>query len=325
MQSAVAAPFAALVAVLLRVRPSAAQHTLYRFATHRGDFGSMASYLRWVDVEPGDVHLATKFRTGCSAGEFGSQFHSDGSRVALLAVWDADGDPASTEGVSAWCKRFSQGSGAWPAGAGVHCVLPYPFDLGPEYRFELKKAADATGTLWSLRVSAGSGPGRLVGSIFTPQLGPERDCSLLLPEAESFLEYYAGGAFRSAAAWRGPFLGAAGVAPVDADVDCGAELAAPASASDAVPGGAEGPPTVFLQRGAGVAHGCERPSLWRHPGPEAFEEAPAARGPAAAARWAGALGLLATGAAAPSAARPRRRGGAYRASPRSDTAPRRPA
>jgi len=272
MPSAAASRFVARLALLLRLRPCLAQHAVYRFATQRSNFESLTSFLRWVHVEPGDVYAATKFFTGCSVGRFGGQFHADGSQIAIFSMWDSDGVVGSARGLSPRCTRFDQGFGAWPRGTGARCILPLSFDVGSEYRLELTKAANASGTAWSLAVSQGAGASQLVGSIFVRQQQGGSLCSLLEPEAESSQEHYAGGRFRSSAAWRGPFLdGEGGVAPVDADVDCGPDAGGAwepsMSASAAVPGGSAGPPNVFFDRGTGVVHGlhgCERGSLWQH-------------------------------------------------------------
>mmetsp|Transcript_70831 Transcript_70831/g.195660 ORF Transcript_70831/g.195660 Transcript_70831/m.195660 type:complete len:364 (-) Transcript_70831:211-1302(-) len=257
-------PLATPLLVLLHVSPCAAQHARYRFATRRNNFGSLSAYLRWERVERGDVYLATKFFTGCSLGKFGGQIHGDGSQVLLFSMWDFDHIPGTTLGASPSCTRFSQGTGEWPYGTGAHCIIPYHFETGAEYRFELTKRVDANGTLWSLAVAnGGSAHASLVGSILVQQAWTEKDCSLLEPEAESFQEYFTSGAFHTEAAWRGPFLdGEDGVAPVDVDADCGAETL-DAALSASVSGGERGEPVVLFRRGLDVTSGCEQPSLWQ--------------------------------------------------------------
>mmetsp|Transcript_70832 Transcript_70832/g.195667 ORF Transcript_70832/g.195667 Transcript_70832/m.195667 type:complete len:352 (-) Transcript_70832:397-1452(-) len=268
-------PLATPLLVLLHVSPCAAQHARYRFATRRNNFGSLSAYLRWERVERGDVYLATKFFTGCSLGKFGGQIHGDGSQVLLFSMWDFDHIPGTTLGASPSCTRFSQGTGEWPYGTGAHCIIPYHFETGAEYRFELTKRVDANGTLWSLAVAnGGSAHASLVGSILVQQAWTEKDCSLLEPEAESFQEYFTSGAFHTEAAWRGPFLdGEDGIAPVDVDADCGAEpLDAALSAN--VSGGDRGEPVVLFRRGLDVTGGCEQPSLWQ----QGWSAAPRAAG-----------------------------------------------
>jgi len=314
--------------LLLRARPSSAQHAVYRFAERRGGAESLSSCLRWERAERGDVYLATKFFTGCGVGRFGGQIHSDGTQLAILSMWDGDGAAGSAQGASPWCTRFSQGAGPWPHGQGAHCIVPFRFEMGSEYCFELTRASNGSSAFWSLSVSdGGPGPAEFVGSILVRPEGTGRDCSLLEPEAESSHEHYAGGAFYSAAAWRGPFLGGeGGAAPVDVDVDCGpgtesaAAAAVEANASSAPHGGPGGGATIRFRRGPGVPQDCERPSLWQQAGlgGRGVEAAagPAARfgpGPAgsSAMLWAGGIAaLLGAGAIATSACLRRGRDGA---------------
>lgn len=240
-----------------------AQHATYRFATEQSDFESLTVYLRFQHIEAGDAYVATKFFTGCSIGKFGGQVHIDGTHGLVIALWDYDGMDNSARGASPWCSRFSQGEGkVWPAGTGAKCLLPFQFQSGSEYRFRLTKSKSTGGIIWTLDVRTGDTT-TIVGSIFVSQLGDGRDCSLLEPEAESSMEYYTGGTFHTEASCRGPYLGGDhGLAPTDVDVDCGAgsidgELI-PAEVSS------KGAPELIFRRGPGVAHGCERRSLWRH-------------------------------------------------------------
>eukprot|EP00420_Gonyaulax_spinifera_P038337 CAMPEP_0197886716 /NCGR_PEP_ID=MMETSP1439-20131203/17424_1 /TAXON_ID=66791 /ORGANISM="Gonyaulax spinifera, Strain CCMP409" /LENGTH=288 /DNA_ID=CAMNT_0043506525 /DNA_START=344 /DNA_END=1209 /DNA_ORIENTATION=+ len=141
--------------------------------------------------------------------------------------------------------------------------------LALDYSFQLTKKGDAYGTLWSLAVSNGSAL-TPVGSIFVKQQGAGRDCSLLEPEAETSMEYYNGGSFRTEASWRGPFLGGeGGLAPDDVDVDCGSDDGAaggamiPAKVTSSIPEGPQGRSVLLFRRGSGIVHGCDRRSIWR--------------------------------------------------------------
>mmetsp|Transcript_113810 Transcript_113810/g.332470 ORF Transcript_113810/g.332470 Transcript_113810/m.332470 type:complete len:401 (-) Transcript_113810:234-1436(-) len=252
-------PFLALL-LASALGPSAGQHATYRFATLRSSFESLVTYLRFEHVEPGNAYVATKFFTGCSIGKFGGQIHADGSQALVLGVWDYDGIYGSARAESPWCTRFSQGRGhVWPAGTGVRCIVETRFQAGSQYRFSLSKEGNSSGTLWSLDVSSGDSTSQ-VGSVFVSQIGVGRDCSLLEPEAESSMEYYTGGDFHTEASWQGPFLGGdGGLAPVDVDVDCGADAGLAAVPAEAA---SRGPPDLLFRRGHSMPHACERRSLW---------------------------------------------------------------
>lgn len=255
--------------VLLLVWPSAAQHAFYQFNTQKRNFNTMSSYLRWTQVEKGDVYLATHFLTGCSMGYFGGQFQASGSHMILFSMWDYGdkgnpGDrpiPNTARGVSPWCSRFGG------EGNGAHCGLNYVFELGLEHRFELSKKINATGTLWTATVTRidpiGTETTTLLGTIFLDQQGLPRDCSYLHPAASSFQEYFSHGNFYSAAAWRGPYFdGDNGLVPHDVDTDCGPYVLH-SNVSSVVPNAPSGPPNVFFQMGGTTEHGCEK-SMWRH-------------------------------------------------------------
>mmetsp|Transcript_99124 Transcript_99124/g.296216 ORF Transcript_99124/g.296216 Transcript_99124/m.296216 type:complete len:397 (+) Transcript_99124:75-1265(+) len=250
-----------LLALLLAgaLGPAAAQHATYRFATMQSSFDSLVSYLRFGHIEPGDVYVAMKFMTGCSIGKFGGQVHSDGTHMVVFGVWDYDGIYGSARSASPWCARFRLGKGyTWPDGTGVRCIVATRFAIGTEYRFRLSKAANTSGTLWSLEVGSG-GSTMQVGSIFVNQAGQGSDCSVLEPEAESSLQYYTGGDFYTEATWSGPFLGGdGGLAPVEVDTDCGTDASPTLPAEVA----SRGPPSLLFRRGPGVPHACERHSLW---------------------------------------------------------------
>lgn len=243
------------------------QHAWYSWDTEETDFKNFASYLRWTQADKGDVYLATQFYTGCSGGYFGGQLHSDGTHSILFSMWDFNASAKTAHGVSPWCGRFGG------EGEGAHCGLEYVFEFGVEYRYTLTKASNSSGTLWSVTVTK-EGPTEVptfLGTIFIASEGLEKDCTVLEPRSVSFQEYYLGGTFYSAAAWRGPFLsrdpqGApalhAGLAPVDAAADCG-NATAHSNVSSSVPLGPAGAPNVFYQMGGNTEHGCEA-SMWQH-------------------------------------------------------------
>jgi len=248
--------------LMLLVRACSAQHVWYRFHKHHGGVKSFSSYLRWTQAERGDVYLATQFWTGCGNGYFGGQLHKDGSHMVLFSMWDYDGATPSAQGVSPWCTRFGN------EGAGAHCGLDYVFEFGTEYRFELTRAKNASGVIWSTTVSKidpiGTETSTFLGSIFVESRLVPKDCIRLEPTACSFQEYYSGGNFYTAGAWRGPFLDRVNSA-YDAHGDCGMDGSAHINVSSVVPNGPRGRPNVFFQQGGNTEHGCEH-SMWHHHG-----------------------------------------------------------
>lgn len=243
---------------------ASAQHAYYSFKTDKTNFDNFTSYLRWTGAEKGDVYLATQFYTGCAGGYFGGQLHSDGTHSILFSIWDFNATWKKTQGVSPWCARFGG------EGEGAHCGLDFVFEFNVEYRFALTKSSNASGALFSTTVTKVSEEGAEVptflGTIFVE--GPaDKDCTTLAASGISFQEYYLGGDFYSAAAWRGPYMdhdghSVEGVAAFDADADCG-NATAPSNVSSTPPLGSSGKPVAFYQQGGSTEHGCEK-SMWQH-------------------------------------------------------------
>lgn len=264
--------------------PCVSQHAWYSFKTREQNFDNFTSYLRWTQVEKGDVYLATQFYTGCSGGYFGGQVHSDGTHSILFSMWDFNATLKNSQGVSPWCARFGG------EGEGAHCGLEYLFEFGVDYRFTLTKSSNASGALWSASVTKeGSSPvPTFLGTIF---IGAEdlphtvEECTVLAPSSVSFQEYYLGGTFYSAANWRGPFLNhnplrqIEGIMAYDAASDCG-NATYPSNVSSTVPLGPSGAPNAFYQQGGNTEHGCEK-SMWRHAGDVNIVERPFHRRPTA--------------------------------------------
>lgn len=247
--------------------PCFGQHTWYSFNTNGSNFNNLTSYLRWTEAETGNVYMATQFYTGCSAGYFGGQLHSDGTHFILFSLWDYNATLKNSHGVSPWCSRFGG------EGEGSHCGLDFVFEFGVDYQFTLSKSFNSSGALWSASVTkVGPMPVEtFLGTIFIDARDLPHtieECTVLSPSAISFQEYYLGGSFYSAANWRGPFLNhdpmrqIDGVAAFDASGDCGNASYA-SNVSSSPPVGPTGAPNAFFQQGGSTEHGCEK-SMWRH-------------------------------------------------------------
>merc|ERR1719195_2206526 len=101
--------------------------------------------------------------------------------MVLFSLWDYDSSSKTAYGASPWCGRFDN------EGQGAHCGLQYVFEFGLEYRFELTRAAKASGVTWSTTVAKvdpiGTETKTFIGSIFVNGAGLGEDCTEIQPVA----------------------------------------------------------------------------------------------------------------------------------------------
>lgn len=266
---------------------------------------ALSATLTWWQVLPQpaqpNVYMATATGTGCNAGYFGAQFHSDGSTTLLFSMWDAVGYVNSTEFVfqslpaSKNCHRNALDASG--KSTGVQCSPslgggpPVHLQLGVPYVFDMTiVATNTSGAIWevsmtdtSIPVSA-AGAVTSIGRIFfvdSPMGLPAATCRTLGQgqsppvtglAAYSFLEYFAQPRnFLTAASWS-DMVARNAVAP--------SSTARPLSPSDdnpdATPGVIEGTrdAAVAEYRPVGIGHECCDHGDYRcsrpHPAPTSY-------------------------------------------------------
>ena len=191
--------------------------------------------LQWQQYpQNGSVYLAMAFGVGkveerqgiarrpCSSGYMGGQIHEDGTHHLLFSMWDWNAtlhtafgmEPRSTDGGATGCSAFGG------EGTGGHCGAPlkgdeFMWEVGTRYTFAAwMERADAqfhnySGVVWQAQVT-NEATARVtnIGQIFIRDDflgGPELShCAQMTPGAYSFMEYFYGNNYYSAATWRGP-------------------------------------------------------------------------------------------------------------------------
>lgn len=182
--------------------------------------------LIWWNIEPrrNDVYLSHATGTGCNSGYFGAQFHADGTQSLLYSMWDApkytnnsnfkfQGLPASRN-----CRRNaldttgkSTGVQCAPHIGGVNVTL----QTGVPYTFAMEMIfQNVSGATWEVSMFDPTSRRTIsVGSIFfvdSPMglpvgscrsFGSKQNPPTVGMNSYTFMEYYSGGDFLTAATW----------------------------------------------------------------------------------------------------------------------------
>jgi len=183
---------------------------------------------------------------GNIAGYFGMQTTTSG-KVVLFSLWDYSDSIKSAQGVDYWCSRFGG------EGEGAHCIVKYNWQIGVTYEMEVyvsEKTSSYT-TLVGIVTDKSNGARTYLGSIKS-QVVYGRGITSLNPYV-SFMEYYMGGTFYTAASMSGPYVNY-NYGPNKGQSDCYGDP--PGSVSGSSPNLGSGKPVAYYQKGPNVQRVC---------------------------------------------------------------------